>query len=156
MSEILLYRPYKSQKWIGLFLLIISILSFVFATLLKWFVFVVIALWLLGCALVIYRDYSKVIAFGESEIQVLIHNQEKIYLWSNFQDAYLGVNFKGFNHLVLSSKKLNEKDVWHICNKCSISNDFFGDDETLVFYLDRNKKNEIIKLVKTKLPLTVF
>lgn len=134
MSEILLYRPNRSEKWVALVMVIMSVVGFIFATVVSWIPLTLITSCLLWCAWSTYTGYSNIIAFGTTEIQAFAHKLDKRYPWTQFNNAYLGANFKGFCYMVLSSKKLNENEVRKLCNKASMSRDFLGDSDTFVFF----------------------
>ena len=99
MQETALYRPYKFYKWIALFLLIFESL-FMFLMILAYhfspnlygvFYLMLVFAFFIATATYFYIEYSRVILFGQSEIQIFENKVRKKYLWTIFSNAYYSV-----------------------------------------------------------------
>lgn len=152
MEEILLYRPYKDNKWLVCFPFSIGFLLILCGTLLCVFWINLLSIPMFLIALLLYIDYSVVIALGQNKIQIFESKVKKEYKWLNFSYAYYGRNFKGFRYLILSNEAMNEGRVFNICNKCSISLRNIWNDNFLVIPIDPKSNTKLDQIVKTKVP----
>ena len=155
MSEILLYRPYKTEMGAIVVLLIFSLAIMILGAIVSIATitsFVAFGLILMGFEF--YLNICKVIAFGENEIQTFGYKVKRKYLWSQFSKAYVGTNFKGWSFMILSPEELTEKEVRRYFNKFSFRGRL-KNTNVLVFPVVVDAR-EVIEFVKTKLPVKDF
>ena len=150
MSEVILYRPYQSNRITALIPFFVGVLSSAISIILSWFVLLLLSILMFLLAIEQYLEYSEVIAFGDNEIQVFENVVKKRYVWTDFSNAYLGRNFKAFQYLILSNKALDEKQVRKLCNKRSMTKKCAYGNDVFVIIINDNYKGDIEKLVKSK------
>ena len=148
VSKLVLYRPYRNFLWIAFFMFLL----FVMLLILNFFIHDIALLLMRSfhflLALYAYNEYSKIIAFSQTEIQVLGHAVLKRCLWTDFQYSYLGRSFKGFPYLILSAEPLEEKRIRSLCNKSCLSFTFtICCDDFLVIPIDEHFKVEVRKII---------
>lgn len=153
MSEIILYSPYRYERWTSFALFAMGVYAIILNIVYPKLVFSILSIAIFATSLILSMTHSVTIAFGQDEIKVSDYKSDKKYLWADFNNAYYSVNFKGFRYLTLSSESLNEKQVRKLCNKCSVSirGIFYGND-TLTFYVHCKSKKEIDNLLQLRFP----
>ena len=153
MSEIMLYSPYKHERWTSFVLFAMGVYSIIINIVYPKVFFSILSIAIFATLLLISMTHSVIIAFGQDEIKVSDYKSDKKYLWVDFNNAYYGVNFKGFRYLTLSSKSLDEKEIRKLCNKCSVSmRGVLYDNDTLTFYVHRKSEKEIDDLLQLRFP----
>ena len=122
MQEFLLYRPNKTEILILFicFPLAIILLSLAFLTdgILDRCVLLFMTALVFCLGFYCYHSSSRILAFGQDEIQVFNRKLVQKYLWTDFSEAYYTTNFKNFPFLVISGEKLSKKQLKYFCNHC--------------------------------------
>ena len=104
------------------------------------------------------NEYSQVIAFSDSEIQVLGSNFYDKYSWTDFSHAYYYINPRGHLFIVLSSEELIMKQIKSIANRICRRRKNINSERKLSIYVgslfidselnDKNKDVMVIEEIK--------
>lgn len=162
MQDFLLYRPYRTQR-VGAFMTFIPsiILGYVGGwmaieihpwTFPTYFMLLAPILGMIvtnNC----YNDYSKVIAFGQNEVQVFEKSLVKKYLWSDFSDAYCSLNGWGHLYIILSNCELSSDEVWSVRRKADKTRRKMCLENSLAIYIGNafNKTEKDLTMIKEEL-----
>ena len=159
MDHPVIYRPFHTYRWFVPFVAGAGVLFAVFAgyglihphwSVLILFLLSFVSFWL---AKVLYEQSNIVVLLEQDGLRIVgdKRNSHQFYSWTAFEFAYCSRNYKGHLFMLLSSKKLDKREIKAYTNRGAISLSICV-DPVVVIYLGTQSAEIIKDVVAQKVP----
>ncbi len=156
MDNAIIYRPYKTQTWVLVFMIPFGILAFMGVGYGLSSGAVVPCIFLtamgVGCMWAIkklYDDSKRVVVLHEKGLQMIdSYLDDRHISWEELPYAYDANNYKGFLFLVLSPNKLSHKEGKRFANRGANSSRMYIDGIVVIYMDHLQDTSRIREMVK--------
>ena len=143
MNDNIIYRPYKTQKWVLLLTIPVGILAFVGAgyclssSSAGVICFIAIGIICSVITKAIYDSSKRAVSFEENGLRIIGGNSFDYWYvsWRDLTHAYYTKSYKGHSFLVLAQNELSPKEAKHFANRSANSSRIYVDN-VVVIYID--------------------